>query len=1006
MATPYGAVPRPLRAMRMRSTAAVPGPLRSDAAQRGLAPGEDQMSDRGVRVVAAMGLLVPPGGSVHAVAADPGARRPILRRRPATRSCRRTWTAPGGATTGSSAGQLPGEWDPDEDKFTARRDPGSARSPHRLCGQLGAAVDLAWGVERGTPDTVIAVLDSGIEWRDPAAMADLATTAYLNRGELPPPQSGVRPRPTRTTPTATDGSRCSTTATTRGSRDRNGNGVLDPEDLILTPGVRRRHRRRRQRLRRRHLRLGLPQRRQQPARRRRVRPRHRRGPGLHRGPQRHRVPSACARTARTCRCGCRTRSSPRAVGSPPACCSRLDSGADVVQEALGRDQQPAPGPAGHRCRPPPRRPGGGVDGRRAVPARQPARRAEPHDPGQLGDRRTATSWATSAPPSPAAGTPWRSTGAPTPAASPGSRCRPTAARPRRPATPRAWSASSRRRRARPGIAPHPDLVAQGIVGPGANVLSADEVAQVAALDRRRHRLLDPERGRPRQRAHRRPTASAATSRSRAGTRPTATDASTPTRRCARWPTGSIPPEADLTSPAWFAVHPTRGHRAGRGPRRRGPVVRRTPTGSSGPPDSRPPLHPGADQWRTVVERDGLTAPLERDARRAGPGARSQRRCPAAAPGRPSRSGGAPTRTASRCGSVSWSPTPRGGSRTMHRHLAVHDDPDRLVDRGPAGVGTSSPAFVDLDGDGADELVVATDDGKVHALRPDGSELSGFPLRTPTARLLARGRRRQLADGIEAPGAAVPVGRPGRGRHGRRRRRVEIVVTDFDGGVHVWSADGRQLTSVRTDERFSRQEAHRQPQPDEAWHLGSAALGDLDGDGDLEVVVAAMDRHVYAWHHDGTPVDGFPVLLVDPAKVAAVDPESRTRSPSSTERRTGQGGELIATPTLVDLIGDDRPEIVVGAQEQYDEPVAGRARASVRRAATPACTRSARTAPAAGGADRSRGAPRRAGLPARLAGAAARWCSPACCRPSVTVSRSRPPRVTSTATASPRSSPPR
>ena len=32
----------------------------------------------------------------------------------------------------------------------------------------------------------------------------------------------------------------------------------------------------------------------------------------------------------------------------------------------------------------------------------------------------------------------------------------------------------------------------------------------------------------------------------------------------------------------------------------------------------------------------------------------------------------------------------------------------------------------------------------------------------------------------------------------------------------------------------------------------------------------------------------------------------------------EGGELIATPTLVDLTGDGRPEIVIGAQEEYEE----------------------------------------------------------------------------------------
>ena len=80
----------------------------------------------------------------------------------------------------------------------------------------------------------------------------------------------------------------------------------------------------------------------------------------------------------------------------------------------------------------------------------------------------------------------------------------------------------------------------------------------------------------------------------------------------------------------------------------------------------------------------------------------------------------------------------------------------------------------------------------------------------------------------------------------------------------------------------------------------------------------MDRHVYAWHADGTPVAGFPVLLVDPAKVQAVDPVSNkvTFTPSS---GVGEGGEIVATPTVADVNGDGRLEIVVGAQEQYVEP---------------------------------------------------------------------------------------
>ena len=44
----------------------------------------------------------------------------------------------------------------------------------------------------------------------------------------------------------------------------------------------------------------------------------------------------------------------------------------------------------------------------------------------------------------------------------------------------------------------------------------------------------------------------------------------------------------------------------------------------------------------------------------------------------------------------------------------------------------------------------------------------------------------------------------------------------------------------------------------------------------------------------------------------VDPETHQVA-FADEAGTGQGGELIATPTLADIVGDDRPEIVVGAR---------------------------------------------------------------------------------------------
>ncbi|MCZ7631452.1 MAG: hypothetical protein M5U19_21420 [Microthrixaceae bacterium] len=92
------------------------------------------------------------------------------------------------------------------------------------------------------------------------------------------------------------------------------------------------------------------------------------------------------------------------------------------------------------------------------------------------------------------------------------------------------------------------------------------------------------------------------------------------------------------------------------------------------------------------------------------------------------------------------------------------------------------------------------------------------------------------------------------------------------------------------------------------------------------------------------MSGFPVLLVDPAKVEAVDPVSR-KVTFANERSTQIGGELIATPTIADLTGNGRPEIVVGAQEQYDETVAVWPPSAFRAyRATPGCTRCRRMGP--------------------------------------------------------------
>ena len=794
-----------------------------------------------------------------------------------------------------ATGELPGEWDPDDDRFTARRDAASARSPQRLCGQLGAAVDLAWGVERGSPETVIAVLDSGIEWRDPAAMADLATTAYLNRAELPPPV----PAGTGADPYDRNGDGRFNVTDYEGDprvEDRNGNEALDPEDLILIPelndgvdddangwvddisgwdllnddnnpldDVEYGH--------------GTGEARDAAA--------------AHDGEGAFGMCPDCSHLP------VRVSDSFIAQGGRFAAgvMFALDSGADVIQEALGAISNP---PQAQQA----------VDAayRRGVPvvasmADEQSQHANLPSAmnhtipvnsvteayeflGDLGVLATgrrdtlALNGCTNT-----GGIAWLSV--------PSDGCSSEATGNAAGMVGLVVSAAHRR-----GIHLSANEVAQ-VLRAGADDI---DFSTPNAVDRA-NRLRDDF-------GQRRFPSTKGWDATHGYGRINAYEA---VRMVAD---GSIPPEADVVSPAWFEILAPRGSV---------PVVGRVAAQRSSSYSYRvewttglqPPLHPGADDWRVVAERSGLTAPVEGDLAELDL-SRIAAALPSGATGTPSgdRQRPEPDRFTVRLRVVVTDAEGRVG--TMHRVFAVHHDPDRILVDSPEGVGTASPVFADLDGDGADELVTATDHGVVHALRSDASEASGFPVRTQDAPYWHPESRSAVDDGIEAPGSAVPVGAPavadvdGDGS-------PEVVVTDFDGGVHIWRSNGQRVARMSTEERFSRQEETDSRNRLKRGISGSPALGDLDGDGDLEVVVAAMDRHVYAWHHDGAPVAGFPVLVVDPAKVAAVDPDSH-RVRFKDEKGTGQGGELIATPTLVDLVGDARPEIVVGAQEQYSEAI--------------------------------------------------------------------------------------
>jgi hypothetical protein len=237
-----------------------------------------------------------------------------------------------------------------------------------------------------------------------------------------------------------------------------------------------------------------------------------------------------------------------------------------------------------------------------------------------------------------------------------------------------------------------------------------------------------------------------------------------------------------------------------------------------------------------------------------------------------------------------------------RSIAVHHDPT-LMDGFPVKIGPggeSQPVLADLQGRGELDAIFGDSDGNVHAVRPDGSELPGFPVQTDPTQVTVD------HPGVDPGHEPILIGAAvGDLDHDGQ---LSIAATSITGRVYVWDAHGQRRPGFpqTLDTGVVKPDLPRPASPFTRQPLQGATacplLADMNGDGKLDIVQVGWDGYIHVYDGAGHELSGWPVK-----------PEKPTAGSGLT---VINDQKIDVPPALAQLDDDPEPELVI--RSQYNE----------------------------------------------------------------------------------------